>query len=54
MGYLKMNEVQGKFRVVTEGSLEEVIARLKNRKARSLSSSIPFRWPDGIIRRLWN
>jgi hypothetical protein len=29
MGYLKMNEVQGKFRVVTEGSLEEVIARLK-------------------------
>ncbi len=25
MGYLKMNEVQGKFRVVTEGSLEEVI-----------------------------
>ena len=29
MEYLKMNEVQGKFRVVTEGRLEEVIARLK-------------------------
>lgn len=54
MEYLKMNEVQGKFRVVTEGSLEEVIARLKNRKARSSSSLIPFRWPDGTIRRLWN
>ncbi len=33
MGYLKMNEVQGKFRVVTEGSLEEVIARLKKPKS---------------------
>lgn len=33
MGYLKMNEVQGRFRVVCAESYEEVIARLKRPKS---------------------
>lgn len=33
MGYLKMNEVQGRFRVVVGESLEEVTARLKKPKS---------------------
>lgn len=54
MGYLKMNEVQGKFRVVTEGSLEEVIARLKKPKSPKFIIIDSFQVADGIIRRLWN
>lgn len=33
MGYLKMNEVQGRFRVVVGESYEEVVARLKKPKS---------------------
>ena len=33
MGYLKMDEVQGRFRVVTEDSYEELVARLRKPKS---------------------
>lgn len=33
MGYLKMDEVQGRFRVVTEDSYEELLARLRKPKS---------------------
>ena len=33
MGYLHMNEVQGRFRVVTDGSLDELVERLRKPKS---------------------
>lgn len=33
MGYLKMNEVQGRFRVVPESTLDELVERLKKPKS---------------------
>lgn len=36
----KMNEVQGKFRVATDDTLDDLIARLKNARVPSLSSLI--------------
>ena len=33
MGYLKMNEVQGKFRVATDDSYDELVARLRKPKS---------------------
>ena len=53
MGYLKMNEVQGRFRVVTDDSHDDLVARLKKPKSAKFviidSFQVsPFDYPSAV------
>lgn len=51
MGYLKMNEVQGRFRVVPESTLDELVERLKKPKSPKFVVIDSFQVAHGIILR---
>lgn len=53
MEYLKMNEVQGKFRVVVDETYEELIDRLKKPKSPKCKETRPSRKTSSLRGRFW-